>query len=346
MERTLTDNHIITRGDSVRDALARLNALSGGNMTLFVADDGGRLLGSLTDGDIRRALTAGASLDTPAGDICHRSCLAVTPGSDNFELSLKARRKGIFLLPVTDADNRITGLADLRRIKALLPLDAVLMAGGRGERLRPLTLQTPKPLLPVGGKPIIDYNIEALHSYGVSNIFVTVNYLREQIIDHFSDPDSGVICVEEPRRLGTMGSLALVDGLSHDNLILMNSDLLTNVDFAMMFRHHRDSGADITMATVPYSISVPFAIIETDSDRVTALREKPTYNYMANAGIYMLRRSIASEIKPGEYLDAPDMVQRVIDHGGKVSWFPIDGTWIDIGTPDDYRSADILMRGK
>lgn len=134
---------------------------------------------------------------------------------------------------MVDADNRLTDIIDLRKVKTMIPVDAVLMAGGRGERARPLTDHTPKPLLPVGGKPIIDYNIEELEACGVKNIFVTVNYLAEQIEEHFRRRENaaGIECVREPRRLGTMGSLSLIDRLSADNVLLMNSDLLTTIDF-------------------------------------------------------------------------------------------------------------------
>lgn len=348
------NNHLIPASASVRDALGSLNRLSGSNMTLFVVgDDPGipphssLLLGSLTDGDIRRALTSGASLDTLVAEIANASCLRVEDDSQRYEVSRQAAARGITLLPVL-RDGRVVDLIDLRSRHALLPVDAVLMAGGRGERLRPLTLSTPKPLLPIGGRPIIDYNVEALRSYGIENIFVTVNYLKEQIIAHFSGHASlpGVVCVEEPRRLGTMGSLSLVDGLRQEHVLVMNSDLLTTVDFARMFQHHVDSDSDITMATVPYNVSVPYAIVHHMDGLVTALSEKPTYTYMANGGIYMMKRTVADSIPTGEYLDAPDLLEQVIARGGRVTSFPIDGTWIDIGSPEDFRTADTLMSNK
>lgn len=224
------------------------------------------------------------------------------------------------------------------------------MAGGRGERLRPLTLSIPKPLLAVGGKPIIDRNIEMLEEYGVRNIFVTVNYLHNKIEEHFrirnakeTDNHADVTCVLEPKRLGTLGSLALVEGLRHDNILVMNSDLLTNLDFEKMWRTHTESGAHLTMGAVPYTVSVPFAIMRTKGSEVTGLEEKPTYNYFINGGVYMMRRELLERITKGEYLDAPNFIESLIADGLNVECFPIEGRWIDIGSPDDYRAANELL---
>ena len=338
-----TSRHLIPAGATLREAFQRLNALSGGTMTLFVTDGEGRLIGSLTDGDMRRAIIASASLADPVDGVCRRPCMSVAPGDDRYQCVRQARGKGIQLLPVTDAHGRVTSLLDLRTLRTSLPLDAVLMAGGKGERLRPLTLDCPKPLLPVGGHPIIDYNIEELRANGIKNIYVTVNYLKERIIEHFRG--TGVTCVEEPRRLGTMGSLAYVEGLTADNLVVMNSDLLTSLDFEQMYLRHIESGAMLTMAAIPYTVSVPFAIVRHEGRRITGLTEKPTYNYYANAGVYMMRREATRLITKGDYLDAPDFVAQLIARGDKVEYFPIDGTWVDIGSPDDYRYADELMGG-
>ena len=224
-------------------------------------------------------------------------------------------------------------------------MDAVLMAGGRGERLRPLTLETPKPLLKIGNKAIIDYNVDELIRNGVDNIFVTVNYLHEQIETHFSQPRSGaeIKCILEPKRLGTIGSVALIDDLKHDHVLVMNSDLLTTLSYEDMFAWHIEHEADLTMAVIPYTVSIPFAIIDHDLDSVKGLIEKPTHNYLANAGIYIIRRQMLSRIKSGDYLDAPDFIEQLIADGHKVCHYRINGTWIDIGSPDDFRYAQELM---
>lgn len=340
----LLRRHSIASGATVREALEALNALSGESLTLFAIDAGGLMAGTVTDGDIRRALVGGASLSDKVECVMHRGFLAAEPG-DNICLSIaEGRRRGVTLLPVVE-EGRAVGLLDLRKMKTKLPIDAVLMAGGRGERLRPLTERTPKPLLPVGGKPIIDYNVDELEACGVERIFVTVNYLAEQIESHFSERTglARVECVREPKRLGTMGSLALVGGIASDNVLVMNSDLLTTLDFEAMYLQHVRSGADITMAAVPYNVSVPYALMKMENGKVRSLEEKPTYNYFANAGVYLIRRPLLARVKKGEYLDAPDFITSVIEDGGEVGCHPIEGTWIDIGSPDDYRYANELM---
>lgn len=337
------ESNTIPAGCTMRDALKCLNSLSGSAMTLFVIDSHGKVVGSLTDGDVRRWLVAGGSPDDRVEKAMFRNFMALRPDDNQWETVSKARSRRLRLLPQLDAEGRITGILDLKMIRAKLPLDAVLMAGGKGERLRPLTLETPKPLLKIGGKAIIDYNVDALHGVGVDNIFVTVNYFKEQIISHFAGSEPEVKCVAEPCRLGTIGSLSLVKGLRNDNLLLMNSDILTSLDFEKLWITHISSGADLTIAAVPYPVTIPFAILETDGNRVSGLTEKPTFNYFASGGVYILKRKLVERIPAGEYLDAPDFIESLLRDGGKVVYHPVDGTWIDIGSPADFKYADALM---
>lgn len=341
--REAIGRHLISDQSSVREALAAINRLSGDEMTLFVVDVRGCVVGSLTDGDVRRGLIGGLGLDTPVGAVARTQFRALRPGADRYAVAKEARAKGIALLPELDGEGMLLEMVDLRRVRALLPLDAVLMAGGRGERLRPLTLTTPKPLLKVGPSAIIDHNINALRACGVQDIFVSTNYLREQIEEHFS-ADALTHCIAEPMRMGTLGSLSLIaPQLTQPDVVVMNSDVLTDLDFEAMYAHHRDSGAALTIAAVQYPVSVPFAILRTEGDRVEGLSEKPTYNYFANAGVYIMRRDIAARVPADTYTDAPDFIASLIEEGLKVSYFPIKGIWIDIGSPDDYRYACELM---
>lgn len=341
----LHSRHIISVSTPLREALKAINSLSGESMTLFVIGQDTRLVGSLTDGDIRRALIKGVSLDAPVEKAMQKKFLGIGPKDDVLEKMAEGRSRKISLIPVTDKDGCLTEIIDLSVMKTRLPIDAVLMAGGKGERLRPLTLKTPKPLLPVGGKPIIDYNLDELERCGVKRIFVTTNYLADKIERHIARREGNVAveCFREPRRLGTMGSLALIEGLESDNVLLMNSDLLTSIDFEAMYLHHIKNRSDLTMAGVPYTVSVPYALMHISGGRVKGLEEKPTYNYFANAGVYILKRRLIDKVTKGEFLDAPDFISSLIDAGGKVGCYPIEGTWIDIGSPDDYRYANELM---
>lgn len=336
--------HELPASATVRDALEGLNRLSGETMTLFVVDEGGRVSGSVTDGDVRRGLLSGISLGDPVIRVAHEDFLAVRGGDSDFDVVKLAREKGIALLPRLDSEGCLAGIIDLREVKAMLPVDAVLMAGGRGERLRPLTLDTPKPLLEVGGKAIIDYNIESLKAHGVADIFVTVNHLREKIEAHFEETE-GVECVAEPKRLGTLGSLRLVaHRLRHDNVLVMNSDLLTDLDFEDLYSSHEASGAALTVVAVPYTVSVPFAVMDIKADRVYGLTEKPTLNYLVNAGVYLMRRELVERIDADTYVDAPDFIEDLIADGKKVGYYHLLGTWVDIGSPDDYRHACEMMK--
>lgn len=340
------DKHIIQSRASLLDALRRLNELSGGVMTLAAVDADGKMEGTLTDGDIRRALLRGAALDTSVAEVMHRDfkCLR---GDDIDAGRLREFRKGGFtLVPHLDDEGRIIRLCDLTAIRTILPVRAILMAGGKGERLRPMTLATPKPLLKIGGKAIIDYNIEALAAHGIDDISVTTNYLAEQLHEHFSSPVAGVSvrCVREPAALGTIGSAALVPKGDADVTLVMNSDLLTNISYEDMYLHHIAEQADITIASIPYTVSIPFAIMRGEGCDIRSLEEKPTFTYQANAGIYLIDSRLLSGITPGERIDAPDFVAQAIADGCRVTGFPIDGTWIDIGSPDDFRQAERLMQ--
>lgn len=342
--------HIICNNASLLEALRRLNDLSGGVMTLFVLDSTERVEGSITDGDIRRALLDGASLSDSVGTACHRDYRYVKAGETDPLVLRDCREIGIKLLPVLDEDRHLVSLIDLARQHTVLPLRAVLMAGGRGERLRPMTLSTPKPLLQIEGKAIIDYNVEAIAACGINEIVVTTRYLAEQIHDHFAAPVAGVNvrCVTEDKPLGTIGAVASIWPVSHTgDTLVMNSDLLTTISFEEMYLRHNSSQADVTIAVVPYQVSVPYAILTLDNDNpdsVVSIEEKPSYSYYANAGIYIFSNSLLSTLNAGDYCDATDLIQRAISDGKKVTYYPIKGTWIDVGSPVDFRQAAQLMR--
>ena len=341
--------HIIEHTRPLHEALGALNALSGtGTMTLFVTG-GRRLLGSLSDGDVRRALLAGIGLDAPVRDAMHtpsRAVPAPAASPDNVLHYKMLRQKGITIVPVVDNDGNIVDMVDLRATRTRLPLSAILMAGGKGERLRPMTLTTPKPLLKIEGKAIIDYNIEALAECGVSDITVTTRYLAEQIHEHFRLPVAGVQvkCVTEDKPLGTIGSAALVRVEGDGNTLVMNSDLLTTVSFEEMYLRHIREDADITVAVIPYQVSVPFAIITTDGPQITGIEEKPAYSYFANAGIYIFANRLLRSLPTDRRTDATDLIADTIAAGGKVVYSPVNGTWLDVGSPADFEQASQLMR--
>lgn len=337
--------HLIDQDAPLIDALNKLNALPGGAMTLMALASDGRMVGTLTDGDIRRALLRGVALTAPVAEAMRRNFRSLRTGEDCVEPLRTMRSKLLRLIPVLDAQGRLVEIIDTEVTTTRLPLTAILMAGGKGERLRPLTLTVPKPLLPVAGRPIIDYNIEALARVGITDITVTVNYLAEQLEAHFAEPVAGVKVntVREQFPMGTIGSAALATIPPAGDTIVMNSDLLTTARFEEMYLHHRQTGAMITIAAIPYGISIPYAILTTEGNRVTALEEKPSYSYYANAGIYIINNSLLRGIPADKRTDATDLIEQAIADGLHVSYFPLDGTWIDIGSPADYAHASDLM---
>lgn len=339
--------YLIHQNKTLLEALTQINALQEGPLVLFAIDDNDRMVGTLTDGDSRRALIAGANTNSLVKDVIHKSFNYLRQGEGNLVQQLKHQKdKRMKLVPILDASNHIVDIVDLDRYNTKLPIDAVLMAGGKGERLRPLTEKTPKPLLKVGDKAIIDHNIDRLLSYGVEHISVTVNYLKEQLEEHYATPHQGVQVqtVREPKFLGTIGSIKFVKEFHNDTILVMNSDLFTNINYEDFYLHFIEHNAEMSVAAVPYTVSVPYGIFDLDGRDIQGLIEKPTYNYYANAGIYLIKRSALEEIPDDTFFNATDLIEKLIAEGKKVIRFPLNGTWIDIGNPQEYQKANELVK--
>ena len=343
----MISEHIINQDKTILDALNAINSIAKNEaLTLFVIDGNNVIVGTLTDGDIRRSLVKGISLDTKISSIVHHNYSYLKSASYNVNQIHVARDKGIKLLPILDEDKKIIDVVDLNKQKSCLPIDAVLMAGGKGERLRPLTEKTPKPLVKVGDKAIIDYNIERLISYGLKHINVTVNYLGEQLEEHFATPinDIYVDCVREPKYLGTIGSIKFVKEFHNDTILVMNSDLFTNIDYEDFYLHFKEHDAAMSVAAVPYNVSVPFGIFELDGRNIKGIKEKPTYHYYANAGIYLIKKEILNYIPENVFFNATDLIEELVKQQMKVIRFPITGYWIDIGQHSELEKAKELTK--
>lgn len=342
----MNEKYIISSEITILQALSSLNEIGHASQTLFVVDDEERMVGTLTDGDIRRRLIAGNPVDAPVSSVMHTEYQYIKETEWDVRKLKSLRKLNILFVPILDEERHIVGVCNLMKYKNLLPIDAVLMAGGKGERLRPLTEHTPKPLLPVGDKAIIDYNIDNLAYYGVKNISVTVNYLKEQLEEHFAEERNGiqVRCVREPRFLGTIGSLRFVENFENDTILVMNSDLFTNIDLEDFYLQFVETGADMSAAAIPYSVSVPYGIFNVNEDNITGLTEKPTYNYYANAGIYLIKREMLELIPADTFFNATDLIELLIGQKKKVVRFPIHGYWIDIGNKDEYAKAQDIVR--
>ncbi len=339
--------YIISQNQTLLEALKQINALWTGPLVLFVVDNKERMVGTLTDGDARRALTSGANVQERIEAIMNKNFNFIREGEGDIVIELhKQRELKMKLVPILKKDNTISDIINLEEYITKLPIDAVLMAGGKGERLRPLTEKTPKPLLPVGDKAIIDHNIDRLISYGVKHLNVTVNYLGEQLEEHFSEPRNGVQVqtVREPKFLGTIGSIRFVKEFYNDTVLVMNSDLFTNINYEDFYLHFKEHDAEMSVAAVPYTVSVPYGIFDLDGRDIHGLIEKPTYNYYANAGIYLIKRSALDEIPEDTFFNATDLIEKLIAGGKKVIRFPLNGTWIDIGNPQEYQKANELVK--
>lgn len=340
-------NHIINQNETMLDALTRINSLYPDPLVLFVVDSNNRMVGTLTDGDSRRALIAGASVNDKTEKIMHRNFNYMKiEDLQNVQEIRRQKNLQMKLVPILDKEQQIVDIINLEKYKTRLPLDAVMMAGGKGERLRPLTEKTPKPLLPVGEKAIIDHNVDRLISYGVTHISVTVNYLKEQIEAHFKEPRNGVqvITVREPNYLGTIGSIRFVRKFYNDTVLLMNSDVFTNIDYEDFFLHFQQHDAEMSVAAIPYNVSIPYGILDLNGRNIQGLLEKPKYTYYANAGIYLIKRRALDEIPEDTFFNATDLVEKLISEKKKVIRYPLNGTWIDIGNPQEYQKAQDLVK--
>lgn len=343
----MNEKYLIHQDKTLLDALTQINSLGSGPLVLFAVDDEQRMVGTLTDGDSRRALIKGASVTDKVEDVMFRNFRHLRKGVDDDVEHLHQQRDLLMkLVPILDEDNHIVDIVNLERYITRLPIDAVLMAGGKGERLRPLTEKTPKPLLKVGEKCIIDHNVDRLIDYGVQHISVTVNYLREQIEGHYQEPRHGVRVrtFREPKFLGTIGSIKFVDAFWNDTVLVMNSDLFTNIDYEDFYLHFKQHDAEMSVAAVPYNVSIPYGILDLQGREIQGLIEKPKYNYYANAGIYLVKRRALDEIPEDTFFNATDLIEKLIAEGKKVIRYPLNGTWIDIGNPQEYQKAQDLVK--
>lgn len=344
----MESSHIISQNITLLEALARINTFKVPEpLVLFVVDDQQRMVGTLTDGDSRRALIAGAAVTDKAEKVMHRHFLYMRLDDiTNVEEIRRQKQMKMQLVPILDDAQHIVDIINLEKYRSRLPVDAVIMAGGKGERLRPLTEKTPKPLLPVGDKAIIDHNVDRLISYGISHISVTVNYLAEQIESHFAQPrgDVKVNCIREPHYFGTIGSVQYVKNFYNDAVLVMNSDLFTNIDYEDFYLHFQQHDAEMSVAAIPYNVAIPYGIFQLEGRNITGLVEKPKYIYYANAGIYLIKRRALDEIPANTMFHATDLIEKLINEGKRVIRYPLNGTWIDIGNPQEYQKANDFVK--
>jgi dTDP-glucose pyrophosphorylase/CBS domain-containing protein len=335
-------NNILTSDSSIRTALEKLTLL-GETLTLFIVDPNSILIGVVTDGDIRRGLIKGCELDEAVIKIMNKKFKSINEDQLSIELIDDLKKSSAKIIPILDKNNKIVRFVNISKIKSVLPVHAIIMAGGKGERLLPLTLDTPKPMLEVCGKPIIEHNIDLLAKYGIGNLHISVNYLKDIIKNYFSNGENKNITIhylDEEKPLGTFGSIKLTNSYKYADLLIMNSDLLTNINIADFYKSFKDSNADMAIATTSYLVNIPYAVLETKNGYVKSFKEKPTYTYFSNAGIYLIKKDLINEIPDNEFYNATDLINKLINSNRIVLTYPILGYWLDIGRHEDYKKAN------
>ena len=334
--------------DSRADVTTAAEVLTSSSMRIvLVVDKENRLLGTITDGDIRRALMAGSAMSSLATSVMQKNPIAVNQGDSRRKALQIMREKDLLHLPVLDAKGVVVGLETVRDLlfKEQRPNPVLLMAGGFGKRLYPLTREVPKPLLPVGEKPILQTILEQLAEGGFSQFFLAVHYRSEQVRAHFGDGSKWGVRIEyleERQPLGTAGALSLLDQTMIDApLLMINGDLLTRLDFGQLVDFHGEHGGLATMCVREYDFQIPYGVVHGDGDQVTDIIEKPVQKFFVNAGIYILEPELLGQCRPDEAIDMPDLLREVVNDGRKVSMFPIHEYWLDIGRMEEYEQAQV-----
>lgn len=333
--------HLILKDSSIRQALERLNYLAI-DAIVFIVDEQNRLVGSLTDGDVRRGLLKGFTIENKVVEVIQPNPRYIRKGEHNIQRIIELREKNFRIIPVLNNENEVVNVINFREIKSYLPVDAVIMAGGRGERLRPLTDGTPKPLLKVGQKPILEHNLCRLRQFGIDDFWITLNYLGKQIEDYFGSGNERNIAINyvyENEPLGTIGALSKIKKFEHEIILITNSDILTNIDYEHFFLDFLAHDADFSIVTIPYTVDIPYAVLETNNGHVVNFREKPSYTYYSNGGIYLMKKEVLNSIPHNSFFNATDLIENLIGQGKKVISYPLMGYWLDIGRMEDYIKA-------
>jgi dTDP-glucose pyrophosphorylase len=336
------NKHIIYNEESLKTGLIRLDELAY-DAILFTVNENGNLTGSVTDGDIRRGLVKGITIDQPLHEVSFKTPRTLSINNIDIHTLIKLRESQIGIIPIVDNNNKIVDVINFRLRKSLLPVDVVIMAGGKGMRLRPLTEKNPKPLLKIGDKPILEHSLRSYEQYGVKSIHITTNYLAEKInsfVDSIKeDFRTPIKTIKEDKFLGTIGAVRLVKEINQDYVLISNSDLLTNLDYEAFFVDFIQNDAEMSVVSIPYRIKIPYAIMDIKENYIESFQEKPNYTYFSNGGIYLIKKELIQKIPPNEPFSATDLMQLMLSEKRKIRTFAHKGYWLDIGQHEDYSKA-------
>ena len=338
-------------GDTLRDALVSLERSAAG--IVLILDDDGKLQAVATDGDLRRAVLASIPLGTTLEAWAPGHTGVGTDGgpvtapvdADPAELLHLMNEKGVEQVPLLDPEGRPVRLVHAREFLTELERDhsvtALVMAGGLGTRLKSLTEKLPKPMLPVGDRPLMEHIIDQIRGAGIETVSISTHYMPQAIVEHFGDGDRfgvKIDYVEEGHPLGTAGAIGLLNELQSP-LLVMNGDILTRVDLRAFSAYHRENDALMTVAVRKYDVQVPYGVVETNGSMLDRIVEKPVHSFFVNAGIYLMEPAVQGHIERGQRLDMTDLIERLLDAGERIAVFPVLEYWLDIGQPEDYERA-------
>ncbi|MFJ5790450.1 nucleotidyltransferase family protein [Lysinibacillus sp. NPDC093197] len=309
-----------------------------------VVDEEQHLLGTVTDGDIRRGILRGEGLDVTITSIMNPNPISARSGQKYHKYKQLMKSKMLKQLPIVDENNRIINILFTDSIETSINKNTViLMLGGLGTRLRPLTNDTPKPMLRVGNKPILETIIEGFKQYGYTNFIFSVNYKKEVIQDYFQNGeafDVTIEYIEEDKKMGTAGALSLLKNRPTKPFFVMNGDLLTQINFDQLMQFHMEHESVATMCVREFEYQIPYGVIKTDGTDLVTIKEKPIHRSFVNAGIYVLNPEVFNYIPQDEYYDMPTLFEQLIDKKEKATVFPIHEYWLDIGKMDDFNKAN------
>lgn len=332
---------LVPEGENIREVMALIDRAS--LQIALVADPEDYLLGTVTDGDIRRGFLRGSGLDDPVDQIMNQHPTTVRRGEDRDTILALMRTSKLRHVPVVE-NGRLVGLETLEELVSAPERDniAVLMAGGLGKRLMPLTARTPKPMLPIGGRPILEHALVGLAEQGFRRFYFAINHLGEVVEEHFGDGSRWGVTIEylrEDRALGTAGALSLLPSPPDKPFLVMNGDILTRLDFAQLMEAHEQGGCRATMCVRQWSYQVPFGVTQIHDDRLIAIVEKPSVRHFVSAGIYVVDPEAMDQVPTRQFFDMPQLLNRLAERGNQVRVFPVTEYWLDVGRHEDMQRA-------
>lgn len=334
---------VVAEGARLEEAIKRIDASS--LQVALVLSPEGVLRGVITDGDVRRGLLRGLGMASPVTEVMNSQPTVARIGTARDQLLVDMRRRSIRHLPLVDETGKVVGLATESDLTGSFKRDnwVVLMAGGLGSRLAPLTDDCPKPMLPVGNKPLLETILEKFLDHGFHRFYISVNYMADVVKNHFGDGskwNAEIVYLHEAQRLGTAGALSLMPALPDKPVIVMNGDLLTKINFQQLLDFHEQHSASATMGVREYEFQVPYGVVSSDGHRITAIDEKPVQRFYVNGGVYAIGPDALAMIPSGEFFDMPTLFSRLIQQGRETAVFPIREYWLDIGHLADYQRAN------